>query len=169
MATPPWSCGPGARSSARTSKTSNDAGLPVPPSVAPVQERGTNYVSVLEGGGTEPLDRGNADDMCAYYAKWVDAVNATRGVQADEAARRARHAADELREVQAKLDAMVPILRDTQRSKSSARATRTACSPPPTRSPTCSTPRWPRRARSTSRSSSPPRCASSWARAPARG
>jgi hypothetical protein len=98
-------------------KELTDGGLPVPPTVGKVTERGQAYVKVLEGGGTEPLDRGNADDMRAYYASWVEAVNAARGVQADEVARRARAAAAELVEVQAKLDAMVPILRDTQRAK----------------------------------------------------
>jgi hypothetical protein len=94
-----------------------DGGLPAPPSVETVRARGLAFITLLEGGGTEPLDRGNADDLRAWYGTYVDAVNAARGVQADETAARARRAAADLQEVQAKLDAMVPILRDTQRGK----------------------------------------------------
>lgn len=94
-----------------------EGGLTPPASVATVRERGLSYITLLEGGGTEPLDRGNADDLRAWYGSYVDAVNAARGVQADEVAGRARAAAAQLREVQEKLDAMVPTLRDTQRGK----------------------------------------------------
>jgi hypothetical protein len=99
-------------------KALTDGGLAVPPSVDAAKQRGLTFVQVLEGGGTEPLDRGNADDMRAYYTNtYVPAINAARGVQADEVATRARIAARDLKEVQDKLEAMVPTLRDVQRAK----------------------------------------------------
>ena len=99
------------------SKALTEGNLAVPPALETARKSGGEHKDLLIGGGTEPLDRGNADDMRAWYADYVKAINAGRSEQAAEAAQRARRAADELEKAQAELEKLEPAMRDVQRAK----------------------------------------------------
>lgn len=89
----------------------------VPAELVAAYERGLAHAELLAGGGEEPLDRGNADDMRAWHSQYVQAINSSRRAQSFAAASRAKAAADGLRETAAKLELLVPVLRDVQRAR----------------------------------------------------
>jgi hypothetical protein len=94
-----------------------DGDVTAPAVIASTRKAGREYIDLLEGGGAEPLDEGNADDLREWYGSYVKAVNAGRAAQATEAAARAKAAAAELEELSAKLEELVPVLREVQRSR----------------------------------------------------
>jgi hypothetical protein len=89
----------------------------VPESIASVHKSGLEYIDLLAGGESEPLDRGNADDLRAWHADYVKAINAGRAAQASEAAARAKAAEAELQALIDELEKLMPALRDVQRAK----------------------------------------------------
>ncbi len=99
------------------SKALQEGNIAVPQALEKTLEAGRKHKDLLVGGETEALDRGNADDMRAWYADYVKAVNLSRAEQAGEAAQRARRAADELEKAQAELEKLEPAMRDVQRAK----------------------------------------------------
>lgn len=90
-------------------------GLAVPASVKTVVDAGKSNIDLWSGGGGEPFDLGNAEDLRGWYDTYVKAMNACRAAQAVEAAARARAAADKAEEASAAMDRLVPALRDMQR------------------------------------------------------
>lgn len=99
------------------SKALKDGEVAVPAALGATRKRGLEYVDLLEGGESEPLDVGNADDLKAWHADYVEAMNAGRAAQAAEAAARAKAAAAELKDLSDKLDELVPTLREVQRAR----------------------------------------------------
>jgi hypothetical protein len=92
------------------------AGLAVPADLPAVIAAGRANAEIWAGGEAEPFDRGNAQDLRAWYDNFVRVINAARGAQAAEASRRAQAAADELRRVEEALKAAEPMLRERQRA-----------------------------------------------------
>ncbi len=91
-------------------------GLGLPPEAAAAVTSGRDNVSLWAGGGTERFDRGNAEDLRAWHARYIRARNAIQADMATEAARRARAAADRLEEARASAERAEPALRDKQRA-----------------------------------------------------
>jgi hypothetical protein len=99
------------------SKALGEGGVAVPEALAATRKSGLEYVDLLQGGGIEALDQGNAEDLREWYGEYVTAINAGRAAQATEAAARAKTAAAELQSLIDQLDALTPALREVQRSK----------------------------------------------------
>lgn len=57
---------------------------------------GRSNAQLWVSGGTEPFDRGNAEDLRAWHDRYVYALNSSRAEQATEAARRTRAAATQM-------------------------------------------------------------------------
>jgi hypothetical protein len=99
------------------SKALTDEDVAAPESLADTRKRGLEHADLLTGGETEPLDRGNADDLRDWYADYVKAINAGRAAQASEAAVRAKTAAVDLQDLSDELEKLEPTLRDVQRAR----------------------------------------------------
>jgi len=91
-------------------------GLAVPTDVAEIVKAAHENDRVWAGGGTEPLDKGNEKVLRDWFDKYARAINSVRSEQAAEAARRVRATVDEMRKVQAAMEAAEPALRERQRS-----------------------------------------------------
>lgn len=91
-------------------------GLAAPTDVAEIVKAAGEYEQVWVGGGTEPLDKGNEKVLRGWFDKYARAINSVRSEQAAEAARRIRASVDEMRKVQAAMEAAEPALRERQRS-----------------------------------------------------
>ncbi len=91
-------------------------GLAVPTDVAEIVKAAHENDRVWAGGGTEPLDKGNEKVLRDWFDKYARAINSVRSEQAAEAARRVRTTVDEMRKVQAAMEAAEPALRERQRS-----------------------------------------------------
>lgn len=92
-------------------------GLAAPASLATVSREGGELVRLWEGGGDEPFDRGNAEDLRAWHRRYVSAMNDSRAAQARESASRAQAAADRAQAAADQLEALEPALRDAQRAR----------------------------------------------------
>jgi hypothetical protein len=99
------------------SKALTDDKVAVPESLESTRKSGLEYVDLLEGGESEPLDSGNAEDLRAWHADYIKAINAGRAAQASEAAARAKTAGEDLQTLIDKLDELLPVLRDVQRAR----------------------------------------------------
>lgn len=99
------------------SETLTEEKVAVPATLESTRERGLEHAELLAGGEAEPLDRGNADDLRAWHANYIKAINTARAAQALEAAARARAAAAELQALADKLVELEPPLRDVQRAR----------------------------------------------------
>jgi hypothetical protein len=91
-------------------------GLAVPTDVAEIVNAAHENERVWAGGGSEPFDKGNEKVLRGWFDKYAKAINSVRSEQAAEAARRVRAAVDEMKQVQAAMEAAEPALRERQRS-----------------------------------------------------